>query len=56
MNSTLKTEDGILRLIAFACYVCAMASCGAAAYALVMLSLNTYGNLEHGFYLTASQF
>jgi hypothetical protein len=56
MNSKLKAEEGILSVVAFACYACAMASCGAAAYALVVLSLQTYGNLELGFYLTASQF
>ena len=56
MNGTLKTEDGILGIVAFACYVFAMATCGAAAYALATLSLNAYDDLEQGLFLTASYF
>jgi hypothetical protein len=52
----LKTEDGILCIVAFACYVFAMATCGAAAYALAMLSLKAYDNLELGLFLTTSYF
>ena len=56
MNITSKSEDGILSVVAFACYGFALATCGAAAYALAMLSLMAYGNLGHGLSLTAAQF
>jgi hypothetical protein len=56
MNSKLNVEEDALGIVAFACYVCAMVSCGATAYALVRLSLQTIGNLERGFYLTATPF
>jgi hypothetical protein len=56
MNSTSKPENGILCSVAFACYVFALVNCGAAAYALAVLSLKAYGNLEQGLSLTASYF
>ena len=56
MNGALKTEDGILRVVALACYVFAMANCGAAAYALAIVSLKAFGNLGQGLSLTASYF
>ena len=56
MNSTSKYERGILSVVAFACYGFALATCGAAAYALAMLSLMAYGNLGQGLSLTAAQF
>ena len=51
MKSTLKTGDGILGGVAFACYVFTLAACGIAAYALVTLSLPLYGELGRGLYL-----
>ena len=54
MKSTMKTEDRILCVVAFACYSFALTACGIAAYALVTLSLATYDNLGQGFYMTAS--
>jgi len=56
MKSTMKMEDRILSVTVFACYVFALTTCGVATYALVVMSLTTYGNLEQGFYLTTSQF
>jgi hypothetical protein len=56
MKSTMKKEDRILGVAAFACYVFALATCGIATYALVTLSLTAYNGLGRGFYLTAAQF
>jgi hypothetical protein len=56
MNSRSKSEGGILSVVAFACYGFALAACGAAAYALAMLSLMAYGNLGQGLSLTVAQF
>lgn len=55
MKSTIKMEDRILSFAAFACYVFALTACGVAAYALAVLSLTAYGNLEQGFHLTTSR-
>ncbi len=56
MKSTMKMEDRILSVVAFACYVFALTASGVATYALVTLSQTAFGNLGQGFYLTASQF
>jgi hypothetical protein len=56
MKITMKTEDGTLSVVAFGCYVFALAACGVATYTLVALSQAAYGNLGRGLYLTASQF
>lgn len=56
MKSTMKMEDRILSVAAFACYVFALTACGVATYALVTLSLTAYGDLGRGLYLTASLF
>ena len=55
VNGMLKMEDRIPCVAAFACYVCALTACGAAAYALIALSRAAYGGLGQVFYLTASQ-
>ena len=56
MKSTVKMENRILSVAAFACYVFALTACGIATYALVTLSLTAYSDLGQGFYLRASQF
>lgn len=56
MKSTMKMEDCILSVAAFACYFFALTACGVATYALVTLSLAAYSDLGRGFYLRASQF
>ena len=56
MKRTMKMEDRILSIIAFACYVLALTACGIATYALVTLSLTAYSDLGKGFYIMASQF
>jgi hypothetical protein len=56
MINTMKTENGILSIAAFACYTFALAACGVATYALVTLSLVAYGDLGKSFYLATSQF
>lgn len=56
MKSTIKTEDTILSVAAFACYVFALTVCGIATYALVTLSLTAYGDLGQDVYLRALQF
>lgn len=56
MNSTMKMEDTILSVAAFACYVFALTTCGIAIYALLTLSLTPYGNPGQDVYLRAWQF
>lgn len=56
MKSTMKMEDRIMGVAAFACYAFALTACGVVTYALVTLSLAAHGDLGQGFYLTASQF
>lgn len=56
MKSRMKTEDRILSVVAFACYVFALTACGIATYALLTLSLTGYGDPGRGLYPSASQF
>jgi len=56
MKSWLKAEGGLLGAAVSACYVLVLAACGAAAYALLTLSLAAYGDRGVGSLLTASQF
>ena len=55
MKSTMKMEDRILCVAAFACYFFAVTAFGIATYVLVTLSLTMHDNLGQGFYMTASQ-
>ena len=55
MKSTMKMEDRILCVAAFACYFFALTAFGISTYALVTLSLTMYDNLGLGLYMTASQ-
>jgi hypothetical protein len=53
---TMKLEDRILGVAAFACYLITLTVGGVGTYALIALWKAAYGGLGRGAYLTASQF